>query len=687
MERYWDDDFARIKDSGLHAVQLWVLWSWVESEPGTFRFDDYDRLVALAAKHGLGVVLSTIAEVQPYWIHAEVPGSEMVDHLGRKVISSNRIECHFGLTPGGCFDHPGVWFRMQRFLEETASRYSKAEPVLGWDAWNELRWNVQADGLVCFCEHTLAAFRNWLEEVYGNLDGLNRAWKRRYGAFKEVLPGKSPQRPYTEMMAFEHFLTVRADRHAKARYDVIKKIDPNRPVTVHGAVPSPLMPGGEQDHAVNRGNDWSLADHLDGVGCSSFPKWQGLDDADFGTRVELVKSAANGKQVWLSEVQGGRAAQGFRIFQPVDALSQQRWVWNGIACGADMILFWCWRDEVFGHESAGFGLSGRDGLAGERIQAMKRSGRIIEENRVLIEEYQPSKPEVGILFSPQSYYLYWAQEGTAGRAMNALMGYARSLVRNSIPYTIVEETHLDNLDDLRILFLPRTIVMSPGVEETLERFVRAGGTLVCESECGAFNPQGIYSYPEDRFLARLTGVHEIGRRPIGPGAQEGTIRAGTYQLDVSQWLTPFADAKGNVLAQHKDGPLVVETSVGKGRVILCGAYLGDAYYQNRGLDFERLVADWVAGAGCVSEVEVSPAPSAGSASMYVKTGESNGRKLAFVFFPDEYDEATLTFRTPFSLSGTVRDLITGKTLPVDDAGEGQKCKLTAGEWRFAVLTP
>ena len=69
-ERYWDDDFARIKDSGLHVVQLWVLWSWVESKPGAFRFDDYDRLVALAAKHGLGVVLSTIAEVQPYWIHA-----------------------------------------------------------------------------------------------------------------------------------------------------------------------------------------------------------------------------------------------------------------------------------------------------------------------------------------------------------------------------------------------------------------------------------------------------------------------------------------------------------------------------------------------------------------------------------------------------------------------------------------
>lgn len=117
-EKYWGNDFVRIKDSGLNTVQLWVIWAWVESRPGDFCFDDYDRLIELAQKHGLGVILSTIAEIHPYWIHYEVPGSEMVDHLGRKVISSNRSECHFGLTPGGCFDHPEVWNRMKRFLSK-----------------------------------------------------------------------------------------------------------------------------------------------------------------------------------------------------------------------------------------------------------------------------------------------------------------------------------------------------------------------------------------------------------------------------------------------------------------------------------------------------------------------------------------------------------------------------------------
>ena len=44
--KYWEDDFKRIKDSGLNTVQLWVIWAWVEAKPGHFDFDDYDRLVS-----------------------------------------------------------------------------------------------------------------------------------------------------------------------------------------------------------------------------------------------------------------------------------------------------------------------------------------------------------------------------------------------------------------------------------------------------------------------------------------------------------------------------------------------------------------------------------------------------------------------------------------------------------------
>ena len=683
--KHWEDDFKRIKDSGLNTVQLWVIWAWVEAKPGHFDFDDYDRLVDLAGKNELGVVLSAIAEVQPYWIHREVPGSEMIDHRGLKVVSSNRQECHFGITPGGCTDNPGVWERMAEFLTRLANRYRPVPHLRGWDAWNELRWNVQADGLVCHCEHTLAAFRKHLDEKYGGIDGLNRAWMRRYNHFDEVLPGKCPSRPYTEMMAFEHFITWRANQHAIRRYKIIKGIDPKRPVTVHAASPSPLWEGYPEDQALSRGNDWAYADHLDGVGCSSFPKWGNMDDADFGMRVEFVKSAAREKAVWLSEVQGGRSSIGFDMFEDVDALSQQRWVWNGIACGADTILFWCWRDEVFGQESAGFGIAGDDGLADERLEAMKITGGLLEKHAGLLAAYKPDKPRVGVLFSPQSYYLSWAQEGHAGRCSQALQGYCRGLVRKSIPYAVVEEEHLETLAGLNILFLPRVIVTGERLENELIRFVQNGGTLVCESECGAFSPEGLYRYPQDRFTARAAGIREVGRRRPAGDTIAVTLGDRTLNLHLSQWLTPWQWDKGKILSSGDHGSLMSEVALGKGRLMLCGTYLGDAYLKYRGPDFEDFVEILSRTSGFEPDVEIaSPAPGPES-FVYVKSGESNGKRMFFVFFPKGCAETTLRFRRGLIRSSRLYDLIGDRAVAVTDSKAGQECLLKASPWNFSVL--
>src|SRR5574344_2125811 len=284
--KHWEDDFRKIRSSGLNTVQLWVSWGWVEATPDKFVYDDYDRLIELAAKNGLGVILSTIAEIQPNWIHRVIPGSEMIDHMGNKVVSRARCEHHFGITPGGCTDHPAVWERMCRFIQETGRRYRNAENLRGWDIWNELRWNVQADNLAGFCPHTLQKYRRGREAKFGSLEGLNDAWKRRYVSWEDVMPGKLPDRPYTELMSFQEFLTRRADEHAKLRYDAMRKVDKHHVITAHGAAPSELYSGGELLYPIDRGNDWNLASALDGIGCSSFPQWENIDDADFGIRID-----------------------------------------------------------------------------------------------------------------------------------------------------------------------------------------------------------------------------------------------------------------------------------------------------------------------------------------------------------------------------------------------------------------
>ncbi len=683
--RYWDDDFRRMRDAGLNTVQLWVLWGWVEATPGRFDFDDYDRLVDLAAKNDLRVVLSTIAEIQPPWIEREIPGCALVDSDGRPVASVNRGETHFGVTPGGCTDHPEVWGRMRAFLETVGERYRSAPNLVGWDAWNELRWNVHADARVCYCEHTLRAFRRWLDERHGGLDGLNAAWVRRYADWADVQPGRKPNTPYTEHMAFGHFLTHRADVHARARYEVLKGLDPDRLVTVHGPAPSIQIGGSPTNHALNRGNDWFMADACDGVGTSSFPKWFGLDDADFGVRVEAVRSAARGKAVWLSEVQGGRASAGFDVHEPVDPRSQQRWIWNGLACGADTILFWCWRDEVFGRESAGFGLSGADGLAEARLAAMRETGRALEAHADLLAAYRPDEAEVGLMFSPQSYYLHWAREGSAWRAADSLQGYAKALTRRSVPYRFVEEAHLDDLAGLKLLILPRCLVTDAAQEEALAAFVRGGGTLLVESECGAFGSNGLYRYPEDRFLAALTGSAEIGRRTLAEPSVRVTLGGEVFDIPAAQWLTPWPRDAGTVLADGKDGALMVALPAGEGRVVASATYFGESYWKAPTAALEGFLAGLADEAGAVPPVRALEPETTDDAFVYLRTGSAGAERLVFVFFPEGAPRVRLALAPDVFTKGTARDLVTGGTVSVEEAGGSRDLTLEAPPMGYAVL--
>ncbi len=687
--KYWHDDLRLMRDSGLNTVQFWVVWGWVEPKPGEFRFDDYDKLMELAQAVGLGVVLSTKAEIHPYWIHRVAPGSEMIDHMGRRVISSGRSECHAGITPGGCTDHPVVWEKMSRFLETVARRYGSAPHLRGWDAWNEIRWNVNADGLVCFCEHTLAAFRKWLSDKHGGLDGLNAVWKRRYGSFEDVLPGKLPSRLYTETMAFEEFLTWRVNQHGKACYAALKAITPNLPVVLHNPCPNGIMPlNMPTDHALNRGLDWQFAEDTDGIGFSCYPKGLAPDFAGMAMTVDFMRSASGVKRFWTSELQGGgfSVARGVPTsgYGAVDGLSLQRWILHCVAGGTAAVLLWAWRDEVFGGESGWGGVVGSDGLKEDRLAALRELGSALREHRELLADYRPLPPEAGILFSPQSAYLFWAAQGNTNCQKSSLQAYSMALEHKNMACEIVEASRLAVLDNLKILFLPRVAVMDTKLEEGLEAFVRGGGTLFCESETGAFTPEGFFRYSEDRFMARLTGALEIGRRPLVPAVLEPMLEGKSFQLQPTKWLVPWRIEKGAVWAGTKDAALLAEVPVGRGRVILCASYLGDGYDKERYADFENFLEILTRRADRRFESEILDRPTSGDGG-YVRCGKSGKRNLAFIFFPEGHNAIKVRFPGGYFGGIEAVELLSGKTLSLVHGPESDTASLQAGPMRVAVL--
>lgn len=682
--RYWRDDLARMRDAGLNALQLWAVWGWIESEPGVFNFDNYDALVAEAEKRGLKVVLSCIAEIHPFWIHRLVPKSNLVDHLGREVPSVGRREVNVGLTPGGCFDHPGVRERMGAFIEALGKQYGTTPHLAGWDAWNETRWTVHAPGHTCYCEHTLARFREWLREKHGDLRALSAAWKRRYASWEDVFPGRYPKLLPTELVEFCDFLAWRAADHMAWRYDLLKAAGPDKLVSGHTDHPSNLR-GAVLEQPLSRGCDWDYGDSLDGLGCSHFPFWgAGFDMAGFGARVESVRSAARGKTLWLSELQGGAVNWStFTHERSVPGGPQQRWVWTGVGRGCKATIFWCWRDEVFGHESSGFGLAGRDGLADDRLAAMARTGAALEKHDALLEAYEPDPGEVGVYFERANHFIDYAAAGNVDRAVAGQRAYALALERLNVPYRYVESRHLD-LDGLRLLLVPFAPTIGDESAARLAAFARAGGTVLLEAEPDAFTPLNFYrSEPSERALARELKLADLGRRQLT--IKTLTLSAGGKKLALKPDVlhTPLDSKGAKVLARAGRDVLALARPVGEGRVVALGTTLGGPYNKERYAGFERFI-EWLARlAGVTSEFAVKATPAKGD--FHWRAGRSKNDRLVFLSTGSAASVSVSAAPGAFGRAKEVEDLLAGRTYKISKRGKRAAVSLRMKRDSVAVL--
>lgn len=571
----WFEDLSDIAAAGFDTVQFWVVWGWVESTPGQYQFEDYDTLINLADQVGLKVVLSTIGEIHPFWLPRVIPDSATVDHLGRTQTSSLRGECNVGLTPGGCIDHPQVMRRMSLFLTAVARHFGGRENLVAIDLWNETRWSVESDGFLCYCDYTVSRFRSWLQERYGSLDGLNAAWRRRYSSWEDVQPGKKPDMPYTDNVAFQEFLVWRCRDHLEKRVQATRQGCPDVFLSAHSADPSPAFSGFAFERALSRGNDFELAPLVDSWGSSHFPIIQAYGDDEFRVRIQCGVGAAWNNEAWISELQGGSGRQGLEVQPPVTASQQQTWLWSALSRGVTSVLFWCWRDEVFGRESSGWGLAGADGRAEERIAAMRTARAALIALDESLQTYEPEPATVGLVFSPRGHLLDWAQSGAeANSSRDSFFGWGLALEAANVPYRVLDADALDGLERLRVLLIPWPLALPASAISRIAAWVRDGGILISESEYGAYDDESFYRAPDLRSAELQLDFLSRGRRPLA-GELPLAVTQSSLRLGGSEWLEDLRGpdgSEGNVL----DYPL------GSGRVVMFGSFPGIAFARGAG---------------------------------------------------------------------------------------------------------
>jgi len=144
----------------------------------------------------------------------------------------------------------------------------------------------------------------------------------------------------------------------------------------------------------------------------------------------------------------------------------------------------------------------------------------------------------------------------------------------------------------------------------------------------------------------------------------------------------MAEKQGIILAKNKDGALISEVLVEK-EVVLCEFYLGDPYLNSWTVDFERFIKLVARRAGWKPWVDVFSKPDNDS-FVYIKWGESAGKKLVFVFFPSKQDSVHLKFKRDFASKHAI-DIISGRKILVQTIEMWQECSFNASKWRVSVL--
>jgi beta-galactosidase len=599
----WERDYGVAAEDGLNVFRHWFMWGAIEQRPGHYVWDEYDRQLELAAKHGIKTIIAELIHAVPDWAYRKFAHARQLRADGTPLTSNMGVSAAtggFASNGGGAgaltLNCPEVRDAAGQFLTALASRYKGHEALLGYDVWNEVNYAAEVD----YSEWMKADFRRWLENKYGDLETLARAWYRfSYAEWDDIEPPHE-MAAYPECLDWLAFKRENYYGQMQWRVDTIRAVDADCLIAAHG------VGGAIPNMAANGCDDWLAASKVEIYGLTWVPGRRGFKPWQNFFGPDITRAAARGKPWWHAERPGGplwlqpqvlgRDKQDGRVMGPEDI---RLLTMTSFAAGASGVLNLRYRPLLDGPLFGAFGSYGMDGARTPRSEMASRIAKWANapEQKPLFEA-RPVKGDVALLVIPEAqawdYLLTHNHQPELYR--QAMWGAYRGFLDNGLQPDWV---HIDHIADYDTIYAPYPIMLTAEHARKLADWVNAGGTLISEATPGYFGDRGkVGTVQPNNGLDAVFGAREADVEFMPDIGERIAFTLDGKPVGGGGFLQAYALAGGSERGRFADGRLaVVENTYGSGRTLLVGTHPGVAYFKTSSADNLRYFADVFAWTG------------------------------------------------------------------------------------------
>ena len=471
-ESRWDADLALMEQAHMNVVRVGEFaWSTMEPSEGHYDLDWLDRVITLAGKHHLAVVIGTPTDAPPAWLSTKYP-----DTLGMN--ADGRYREHGGRRQ---FNYASPRYRhlCALIVTQMARRFGHNPNIIGWQIGNEYTDES-------FDPATRAQFQHFLETRYKTLDNLNRQWStaywsQTYTAWEQIPLVNTNGNPGL-LLEHKHFVTATWRSLQREQIDILRPaILPSQFITTNIGG---LAWSDNWDHyAMTADLDLASWDDYVGQGHLQSARNAMLNDFVRGWRRQ---------NFWVMETQPG-SVNWAPINNALAPGETRSLAWQAIGHGADAVLYWQWRDALNGQEQYHGAIAGPDGKPLPIYSEIQQLGRDLELARSVIADTVPHA-EIAILHDYDSRWaIDFQPHSREYDQQQVLVRFYAPLQELAHSIDVIQP--MTNLDGYKLLVAPSLNVIPQYLANHLLAWVQAGGHLLLgprsgmKDEFNSLNPQ------------------------------------------------------------------------------------------------------------------------------------------------------------------------------------------------------